>query len=412
MTQERADRIVIEHVDDFKILVDQKLSTVVDPMVFRAGEIFLRGLAALNRGDDQSSLTRDGAWEFLERNIPALGFFIDAAILNERLPLFNYAETFEHDKNFDARSFAAINEEAKESVLMPVDVSFGIYLDIKKTVIKQLEQRLDQGGPAGGKWVDPDLAKSIVSELSQSDYRWDLSLGAVIEDALPTHQDRQIGRFLLGGMIFSQYADYMQSEHWLQPKRSKLFAQAMTGATHIEDEQQLFEWLSQQFKLPFCKTMQPTFLHLVLSKAKKRSDIPKIIARLRESGAVKDYRGWRAQALEEWRTRGGISEHSVKTIKDLKGALTDKGINADEVREAGIAWVETAAAAAAASGEPTATMVAGVATAALKTTAPAYGFIKSILPGHRHVKLMADSIHLRELYPRIERSVKTLWEHD
>jgi hypothetical protein len=407
MTRETAmpDTICIAHIDDFQSLVAGQLSTVVDPMVFRAGEVFLQGRKGL-----QGSLSEEGAWDFLDKNLEALRFFFDALILNERLPVFNYSDTFDHEANFDARAFRVLRDASKQEVLTPVEVQYDVYMAVKRNAVERLEKKICRPGDQTTPWIDADLAESIIRELSQSAYRWEIGLGSPrIEAELKTDQDRALARFLLGGMVFGQYADLMDSEHWLQPKRSRLFVQATVerDATKSEDERRLFERLGSQYRLPFGRAWQPTFMHYILARADKREDIPTLVARLRHSGAVRDYRAWRHTAIGEWRRKGGISQESLATIHRLRMALAGEGIT-DQMGETSVSWVETAGALAAAT-EPTMAVVAGVAKTVIKTAPPAWDYVQGLLPGRRHVKLLAESIRLRQQYPHIEKAVKTLW---
>ena len=85
--------IIIKETPDWQKLLSQKLDTVVDPMVFRCGELFLRGA----RGVD----ARDNVWALLKANLHAIGMFFDHLILNKKLPVFNYGDTFDATLNFD-----------------------------------------------------------------------------------------------------------------------------------------------------------------------------------------------------------------------------------------------------------------------------------------------------------------------
>lgn len=393
--------IQVQQPEDWQVLIDAKLTTVVDPMVYRTGEIFLRGRSGQElSATPNSPLNEKTAWEFLQENLLTLGFFFDALLLNDRLPIFNYGDSFDMRLNFDRRSFAALNEAAQDALIAPVEVSYQAYTTIKERALGELKDRLALSEGGGGAWMQKEQAKSIVDELSKSAYHWEVGLGWELEQMLPSELDRRMGRFLVGGMIFGQYADLMKSEHWLQPKRASLFVQATTGgsAPSTADEKQLFEWLATQYGLPVLSTWQPTFFHYILEKAKTLDDIPGVIVELRNSGAVSDYRAWRSQALHEWRSTGGLSTDSVRTIERLKIALTRQRPGLAAVGEAGVALVESAV---------TADYVH--AAKAVAKTAPLLGWALDRLPGRRHVKLLADSLHSRDRYPHIERAVRSLW---
>lgn len=391
----------VENDDGWQRLIDRNLTTVLDPMVFRAGEIFLRGRSGRALGGAPLvPLDENRAWDFLDKNLLALGFFFDALILNERLPIFNYGDTFDMHLNFEERSFAALND-ADEPAIEPVDVSWNAYVPIKEKALGILRATLADRGAQGGPWLPASEAKAILDELSHVEFQWDISLGPELESLLPSEIDRRLGRFLLGGMIFGEYADRMKSEHWLQPKRARLFVHATTGgaAPNREDERQLFEWLAKKFNLPALNAWQPTFLHVLLERARTLRDIPPIVKRLRASGEVRDYRAWRTQALNEWRNDGGLTPKSLRTLERVKAALTTSSNSFAAAADAGVAIVETAVKQSPES-----------ATKAVAKTAPLFSWVLNGLPGRRHVKLFADSAHARGRYPYIERRVRSLWD--
>lgn len=402
MTEVSGASIVINNDEDWSRLIDRRLTTVVDPMVFRAGEIFMQGRSGKALGSAPAiPLDPARAWDFLDKNLLALGFFLDALILNEHLPLFNYGDTFDMHLNFEQRSFAAFNDATKPAFI-PVNVTWNAYMPIKERVLAALRSGMRNRDENGGPWLPLDEAQAISDELSHVEFQWDITMGPELEALLPTELDRRLGRFLLGGMIFGEYADRMKSEHWLQPKRARLFVQAITSgrAPDRQDEQKLFEWLAQKYQLPALSCWQPTFLHYVLTQAKSLHEVLRIVNKLRRSDPVLDYRAWRTQALDQWRKKGGLEPDSLRTIERLKRALTSAGGGYAAASDAGVAWVETAV-----------KQSPDSAAKAVAKTAPLFSWVLDALPGRRHVKLLANSVHARGRYPHIERSVRNLWEN-
>ncbi len=88
----------------------------------------------------------------------------------------------------------------------------------------------------------------------------------------------------------------------------------------------------------------------------------------------------------------------MKTIERLRNALTTNGSNFAGTGDAGVAWVETAV-----------KWSADSAAKAFVKTAPLFSWVLDALPGRRHVKLLANSLHAKGRYALIERSVKSLW---
>ena len=344
MTQADRPSIEITQDADWRRLIDRNLTTVVDPMVLRAGEIFMRGRSGQAFGGaPMSPLDAAAAENFLDKNLLALGFFFDALILNDQLSVFNYGDSYDMHLDFTQRSFAVFND-AGIPALVPVNVTRDAYLPIKQRALTALRIGMGTHDATGGPWLPLAEAQAISNELADAEYRWNIALGPELDALLPTDLDRQLGRFLLGGMIFGEYADHLQSEHWLQPKRARLFAQVVTGGRTPDrnDEEQLFAWLAQKYQLPALSCWQPTFFHAVLAKATSLRDIPRLVDTLRRSRAVADYCAWRTQALAQWRTKGGLDAQSLKTIERLRKALTTNGSNFAGAGDAGVAWVETA----------------------------------------------------------------------
>src|SRR5437868_408586 len=105
--------IFVKETSDWQQLSRQGLETVVDPMVFRCGELFLQGAKGAN--DPETT------WDLLTANIHAIGMFFDCLILNEKLPVFNYAATFDGHLNFEQRVLTQINLYAGKEVIYDVD---------------------------------------------------------------------------------------------------------------------------------------------------------------------------------------------------------------------------------------------------------------------------------------------------
>lgn len=77
----------VTSASDCSALSANGLDTVVDPMVVRCGEFFLKGAAGVPDAHQ--------AWDLLSRNVHSLGMFFDAIVLQERIPVFNYGDTYD-----------------------------------------------------------------------------------------------------------------------------------------------------------------------------------------------------------------------------------------------------------------------------------------------------------------------------
>jgi hypothetical protein len=108
--------ITIEQATDWQQLPKRGLETVIDPMVLRCGELFLKGISGVDNSE---------VWSLLKANLLALGTFFDCLILNEKIPVFNYGDTFDAGLNFDQRVLTRINQY--EEILYDVNVSYAPY---------------------------------------------------------------------------------------------------------------------------------------------------------------------------------------------------------------------------------------------------------------------------------------------
>jgi hypothetical protein len=122
----------------WNILVSDGLTTVVDPMIFRAGDLFCRGSSATPSPAE--------SWRALSGNISGIAAFFDALIYNDKLPIFDYGITFPEWESVGAGTpytlLPTVNADAE--VLVPIQVHEAVHPD----------QRGSAGGvrrPAGGR---------------------------------------------------------------------------------------------------------------------------------------------------------------------------------------------------------------------------------------------------------------------
>lgn len=304
--------------DDWMALRQQGLLTVVDPMVYRAGEVFLQGRSGAGSNDDARSV-----WEALSKNIDGLMLFIDELMLNDRLPIFDYSTTYDDPPGLGVPEIVAqVNTQAE--ILVQVKVFFDASLAAREAAIEQL-LRLPL--------VEDALAADLVSELSAFDFRWKPmldQLGPLDKNA------RAVATFRYAGLLFAEYAVQLaeewappdkQPEHVLQPKRSRLLlatAVAPDGALGTE-ETELFgrlRTLEQDGRSGIGGdevNRAPTFLPYLLSKdPKSPQDLLRIALKERKSRDVLSYR----ELLARVRADLGNGRITKKT-RDEIGGLAD-----------------------------------------------------------------------------------------
>jgi hypothetical protein len=214
----------------------EEIGFVPDPMILRTGEVFLNGASgthALERRDFD-------VWDALQQNIGGLLDFFDMVVTREVIPLINYGDTF------DRMKIMAPLDRLLPDRIRPVEIDYSVYNAIKKGALLKLAE------------VDlPGLARfgDIALELRAFRYEWEPALS--VPDSEPAvdaarekfaavdEATRRGAQFLLGGFIFSGFAQASQSTHYIQPKRARFFlgltaASDRAGAFSFRDEDAIF----------------------------------------------------------------------------------------------------------------------------------------------------------------------------
>jgi len=355
---------------------------VVDPMILRCGELFLQGATGVRDAN--------AAWDLLTRNIHALGTFFDRLILDERIPVFNYADTFDHGHNFDQRTLGQVN--VSDEVLVDVKVDYAQYMEVKSAAMEELRALYD-GGQAR---VDPNDAYSILGELSSSGYAWYPQLDGL---TLANPHEERLAAYILGGLIFGSYAQLAGTDHFMQPKRSRLFlAISLQQKSDRALEERLFKSLGELAgwavaDIPYT----PTFFPMLLAE----SDGPRAVLtnalELRRSGEVRDYRQWLRDALQDFSTNGRIGHARELEVSKIADAIRKKLKGGHALPEVKLTVAEALAA------KPP----------SVDLTAPAkalWGWFVDQLPRRRHRKLLTRAILAHHDYVELDRRVNTVFQ--
>ncbi len=391
--------ISINENSDWKNLAAQGLRTVVDPLVFRCGELFLRGA--------QQVSSPNAVWELLNVNLHSIGMFFDALILNEKLPVFNYGDTFDMELNFDERMLTLINRKAttalnkleeNEQVLFDVDVGWNAYHEVKSAALTELEKIFN-----GEQKIPAETFGQVFMELSAAEYKWSPGL-MELENKLKNHEEKMLADYILGGLIFGGYAQQMESEHLLQPKRSRIFLalSMQSPSAGYEIEKHLFEDLKNRTNsnvedLPWL----PTFFPYLLSKADTPEEILKEVVKLRNSSEVKDYRQWFDEVMNDWKNNGKISVEKRNDVKAIAKSV-----------EYGLGNI---------SRMPQVELKAKIAEVGMGMPIPGevnftpaikglWGWFLNSLPGKRYRKLLTRAIIADHEYVKIENRIRTVWK--
>jgi len=357
---------------------------VIDPMIFRCGDLFLKGAPGV---EDSNA-----AWDLLTRNLHALGVFFDRLILDEKIPVFNYADTFDIGQNFNERALTRIN--AHEEILVDVDVQYQAYWGVKDAALTELK-KLYQGAGTG---VDAQQASSIIGELAGSGYAWYPDLGGL---QLPNESEERLAAYILGGLIFGTYAQLAGTDHLMQPKRSRLFlAISLKQDTSRTAEQVLFEKLGELVAAPTAEIpYTPTFFPMLLHESDSPTSLLENALRLRKSGEVRDYRAWLKEALDDFNRNGHISLARAREVETIAASIRRKidGLPFPKVE------IKTTAVDIAALKLP------GISIDLTSPAKAAWGWTIEQLPGRRHRKLLTRAILADHEYIALDRRVQTVW---
>lgn len=191
---------------------------VPDPMILRAGEMCLNGLSGANKlGQDDSAV-----WWSLQQNLMGISDFFDILVTRERIPLINYRDTF-NQPDFLQNSLSIENVLADR--VTTVEIGGPAYAAIKAGALPRLAElpfeRIDNG------------VANTLHEMRAFGYDWKPQLA--VKDADQTQADAAnrlaaldpqratLAQFLLGGLVFSGFAQASGTDHYIQPKRARHF---------------------------------------------------------------------------------------------------------------------------------------------------------------------------------------------
>ena len=379
--------IAIRNETDWDQLRADGLKVVVDPTVFRTAEVFLQG--------ERAARDKRALWQAISANVGSLGTFIDAIVLNDKLPIFDYLSTFpdrhDQDRADDARLVELCNREGE--VLVPVTVEYAAYWNVKEAALAEL------GTPAK---LPRDAAAGILEELSAFDWAWTPVLRGW-ENAAP--KDRVLGTFLYGGLLFGGYAKRIGGQHLLQPKRARLYAAAALRDP-IDDEEVLFRRLEslpgeapEDVEDAQAFPALPSFLpYLLLGDPESPTDLLERALRLRRSPAVREYREWRNELVESIALGRRAREKAAEVAQiwsDVERELQPRG-EALKFR-----WSVEA-------------LFLGIPVPKAKLEGEAepgrlYAWTLRRLPGHRYQKLLMRMKAAHEEYARVDAHLRRLW---
>ncbi|MBM6583134.1 hypothetical protein ILT44_23310 [Microvirga sp. BT689] len=214
----------------------ERIGFVPDPMILRSGEIFLNGLSGvdrLQRVDRQVGAA-------LKDNIGSLVEFFDLVVTRDTIPLIDY-----YGHTFDSDTVPRSLESFLGPRLCNVTIDYQVYRTIKAGALRSLTRlEFDRLTPLAGQLFELDaLRYDWHPELRAGDQQTDEEREKLAKLDEPL---RLVAQFLLGGFIFSGFAQASETTHYIQPKRSRLMlgltvAPETTPSVGREEEAAIFK---------------------------------------------------------------------------------------------------------------------------------------------------------------------------
>ena len=380
--------ITIQTDADWEKLRAEKMSAIVDPMIVRSADLWLRGRSG--QTDDQVPQV----WAALDKNIDSLEAFFDAFILSERLPLVDYGTTFDSNIGFEPKSlYRRVNEQAGEAVLRNVHVCG----QASEAARADSLDKLKAGRP--GK-IEAALRKTIKEEFSAFDHQWRPDL----EDLGRLSEEQQmVARFQYGLLLFGYFSTKAQVGHVVQSKRARVFSSGVTGASAAyEFDAELRQHLKEVIESESRKggvvldvPAAPALLSYLLSKQPKNTgELFREAVKLRGRKEIKEYGHWRSEIVSRWQRLAQISaETEADFRKAVRGALRQLGVTVPEPENAS-GWQ------------------CGINLGFFNLSAPPeklLGWIPGLSAGKRHVKVLMRSMRASHEQKKLNQAVQFLW---
>lgn len=388
--------IVIDTPGSWQKFREKQLDLIVDPMVYRAADVFFRGRSLAR--DTLPIADAAAIWGVLSSDIESLTTFFDQIILADQLPMIDYGMTFDSALGYDSPWICrVVNEALQARVIHNVHVCGEVSIAARAAALAELPSH-----PRS----TPEVQREVGRHLEVLDYQWLPAIGPLGDIS---EGELTVARFLYGGLIFSAFSQMSGSAHVLQPKRWRLLTAMSIGAPSAAaaSEQELITEIDRRIQMnpqfaDLHMSSFPAFLpYLLLSRNPKTPlDLLDAANELRADSAVTEYREWRRELMRDWIDRGFIAEEQEVRIKRQLAAIREKvGVDKSFDVEFGVG---------ASVGEK------GIGVdASIKVPVPAgriWGWVLEQLPGHRYLKVLRRLKLAERQYEHLDRALKTVWD--
>lgn len=282
---------------------------VLDPMVVRAAELFAGGSSYCRKiapqGQDQ--------WSAIENNLDGVLAFFHVLMTRERICLINYGETFMSQLT-----------TWLGNIVLNVDTA-AVYGSLKQRALARLETMADSlpQGPS------LDLDKQLLA----TGYFWQPSLGGL--QVKP--EAEAAARFILGGLIFGEYAQAGGADHLLQAKRLGMMSGLKQNPDAQPDweaeERRLFKGINnlvnrdKALKVKDAEVLPNVLLHLLAQGVTQPRALLDKALEIRASDAGKAYRAFNRRLHDAWllgREDAAAEKELAEVAKELKRRISGK----------------------------------------------------------------------------------------
>ena len=325
--------VKITDPEDWATLQRLGADVVLDPVVLRTAHLFLLGRSGTEKPDE--------VWKAIESNIGTLATFVDAIILSEQVPVFNYGMSYDISPPPPG---AQVEWRPEPAELLDVcgEALTAVHISLKEgpnqgeyfTLVAKAYDQAREHAP-----LPPSLVRDVVTRLRVFGYAWEPRkiLDKVAENALTpvlasydypagTETDaKAVRNYLEGCLIFSGFAQKLGGDHVLPPGWSRLYAAAALPEDEARlAEEALFRRLANAGntdQLGIGRTVefdQPTFLPYLLEL--EGTGTPEALFRraiaLREKDDVQQYVKFRKRVRQETEQHGR-PETFLREINEL-----------------------------------------------------------------------------------------------
>jgi hypothetical protein len=199
--------VTIESRTDWRPKLQELGATVIlDPSAIRVAELFVQGRS---RAGDES-------WGVISSNISSLATFVDALVLEPKVPVFDYATTFWRPREEVLGDLGFCSP-----ILIPVRVQPDAYMDIRGEVVAAMRK---------GASIPAATAAVLRAELDSLGWTYESRLfGDDLSDTKAAGDpsgDKRVNTMLYIQLLFARYAQEFSGRHLVTPNMSRLLLAA------------------------------------------------------------------------------------------------------------------------------------------------------------------------------------------